>query len=406
MFKKIIAAGFLLLISTALSVSALAENTAGHQSHNMEKMWADMRSQPVGLAVSVAADENGVLWLAQMSEGRIVVSHSKDNGKRFSEGVAVNAAPESILAEGQNRPQIAVRKGVIAVAWSQALPTTFAGNIRFSRSTDGGKTFSVPATLNAQDDAVGHSFAAMTMSDNGRIALVWIDSRDKALAKENGKSFEGSSLYYAISNDAGKSFSANKKLADNSCECCRVAITQNSNGVPVVFWRHLFTGGVRDFAFARLDAYASVLRASQDNWQISACPHHGGDIAADEKGSLHLVWFTGNPQNPGLFYRRIDDEHMTVPRAFGNVDAQASYPAVFVSGKTVFLAWREFNGSEYQLLSMQSDDPRGERWSAPRVIAASAGKMDIPEFVGDAKKPLLVWNGGAGGLQVFDLSAH
>ena len=55
---------------------------------------------------------------------------------------------------------------------------------------------------------------------------------------------------------------------------------------------------------------------------------------------------------------------------------------------------------------MQSDDPRGERWSAPRVIAASAGKMDIPEFVGDAKKPLLVWNGGAGGLQVFDLSAH
>ena len=105
MFKKIIAAGFLLLISTALSVSALAENTAGHQSHNMEKMWADMRSQPVGLAVSVAADENDVLWLAQMREGRIVVSHSKDNGKRFSEGVAVNAAPESILAEGQNRLQ-------------------------------------------------------------------------------------------------------------------------------------------------------------------------------------------------------------------------------------------------------------------------------------------------------------
>jgi hypothetical protein len=58
------------------------------------------------------------------------------------------------------------------------------------------------------------------------------------------------------------------------------------------------------------------------------------------------------------------------------------------------------------MLSMQSDDPRGERWSAPRVIAESAGKMDIPEFVGDAKKPLLVWNGGVGGLQVFDLSAR
>ncbi|MEZ5436413.1 MAG: sialidase family protein [Pseudomonadales bacterium] len=405
MFKKIMAVRLLLLMVVAFPVSASTEKAVGHQSHNMEKMWADMRSQPAGLAVSLAADEKGVLWLAQMRAGHIVVSHSADNGKHFSEGVAVNAAPESILAEGQNRPQIAVRNGVIAVAWSQALPTTFAGNIRFSRSADGGKTFSAPVTVNDMDEAVGHSFPALTMNDNGRIALAWIDGRDKASSKKQHQSYEGSAIYYAISDDAGKSFSVNKKLADHSCECCRVAITANGDGVPVIFWRHLFDGGVRDFAFARLDAYATVLRASHDNWQINACPHHGGDIAADEKGSLHLVWFTGNPKNLGLFYRRIDDEHMTVPRAFGNPDAQASYPAVFVAGKIVFLAWREFNGSQYQLMTMQSDDPRGERWSAPRTVATASGKTDIPEFVVDAKQPLLIWHGEADGLRVFDLSA-
>jgi hypothetical protein len=402
MFKKIYAYGVLFF---AVVMSAPVQAEAGHGGHDMSKMWADMRSKPVGMAVSVAADESGVLWLAQMKDGRIWVSHSEDDGKRFSDAVAVNAVPESILAEGQNRPQIAVRKGVVVVAWSQALEKTFAGNIRFSRSINSGKTFSTPVTINDVNDEVGHSFAALTMGGGGDIVLAWLDGRSKAEAKKSGKEYIGSSIYYVISQDGGASFSENKKLTDHSCECCRIAITTNHNGVPIVFWRQLFDGGVRDFAFATISAYPSVVRASEDNWQINACPHHGGDIATDEKGSLHLVWFTGSPKNPGLFYRRIDDEHRTLVHPFGNTDAQASYPTVLVSNKTVFIAWREFDGNQYKLMTMQSDDPRAERWSSPRALASASGKTDIPMFVVNTQKPLLVWNSQESGLRVFNLDS-
>lgn len=404
MLKKIVLAVFLASISVIAHANAPQEKTAGHGGHDMNKMWAEMRSRPVGMAVSVAADEKGVLWLAQMRAGRIFVSHSQDNGRNFSDAVAVNASPESILAEGQNRPQIAVRNGVVAVAWSQALPKTFAGNIRFARSVDGGKTFSAPVTINDVNDDVGHSFSALTMSNGGNITLVWIDGRDKAEAKKVGKEYAGSAIYYVISQDGGVTFSKNKKLVDHTCECCRVAITTGFNGVAVVFWRQLFDGGVRDFAVASIDEYPSVVRASEDQWQISACPHHGGDIAADAKGSLHLVWFTGSPQKTGLFYRRIDDEHMTIPHAVGNVDAQASYPAVFAHDKSVYLAWREFDGKKYRLMVSQSSD-RGEQWGVAHVVATVSGKADIPEFVVDAQKPLLVWNSEAEGLHILDLTS-
>ncbi len=403
MLRKIVVAVFFVLVSSAVYASAPAEK-AGHQ-HNMDKMWSEMRTKPVGMAVSVAADEKGVLWLVQMRDGYLWVSHSNDRGARFSGAVKVNIEQESILAEGQNRPQIIARNGVVAVAWSQALPQTFAGNIRFSRSTDGGKTFSIAITVNDVDEAVGHSFPAMTMNAQGKITLAWIDGRDKAQAKKAGKPFDGSAIYYAQSNDGGVSFSSNQKLADHTCECCRLGITTEKNGTPVVFWRHLFAGGVRDFAFARLNTYATVVRASHDNWQINACPHHGGDIAAGEQSKLHLVWFAGKPEKAGLFYRRFDDEHMTIPHAFGNADAQASYPAVFAKDKNVYVAWREFDGQQYQLMTMYSMN-EGQQWSPVRAVAQAQGDADLPMFVVNAHEPLLVWNDAARGVHIFDVQVE
>jgi hypothetical protein len=365
-------------------------------------MWTKMRTQAVGMAVSVTADEKGVLWQARMQDGHIWVSHSEDQGKHFSEGVKVNAEPEAILAEGQNRPRIVVKNGVIAVVWSQALEKTFAGNIRFSRSLDGGKTFSAPITVNDGPQEIGHSFAAMTMNDKGRVTVLWLDGREKWQAEQKGKSYTGSTLFYAVSDD-GAHFSANKKLADHVCECCRVEMVLDNTGVPVAFFRKIFDGSERDFALAPVKEKTSVRRVSEDHWAIDACPHHGGDTVVDSKGSHHLVWFTGNPRHAGLFYRRIDDEHMTKPYAFGHVDAQASYPTVFVHEKLVYVAWREFDGKNYQLWLMYSND-RGQTWSAAQKIAATEGKADLPSFVAGTELALLVWNSAANGVQIFNVT--
>lgn len=405
--KHFITVVALAVISAVIPLTVVAEHVHDTQSksaksgHDMNKMWAEMRTRSVGMAVSVASDEKGGLWLARMQDGHIRVSHSEDGGKHFSEGVTVNPQPEAILAENQNRPKIAVRNGVIAVTWVQALPKVFAGNIRFARSVDGGRTFSEPVTVNDDHGEISHGFSALTLGDDGRVTLAWFDGRERDAAGKTGQKYVGTTVYYAVSEDGGANFSANRKLADHACECCRIGMTLDSDGVPVVFWRHVFEGSIRDFALARLDSQPKVLRASEDNWEINACPHHGGDIAVDEAGSHHLVWFTGNPQNPGLFYRRADGENMTAPHAFGDLDFQPGNPAVFAHGKKVYLVWREFDGNNYQLMASVSAD-RGDTWSPARAMATTGGAADLPVFVVGAHKPLIVWNSAKDGVRFFD----
>src|SRR5574340_1451230 len=47
-----------------------------------------------------------------------------------------NAEPEAILGDGENRPKIIVRKGVVYVSYTQGLAKPMTGDIRFSRSKD------------------------------------------------------------------------------------------------------------------------------------------------------------------------------------------------------------------------------------------------------------------------------
>lgn len=381
------------------------DTKAGKPAHDMNKMWVDMRAKKVGMAVSIAADEKGKLWLVRMQDGHIRVSHSVDDGKHFSDGVVVNPQPEAILAEGQSRPKIAVRNGVIAVTWVQALPKVFAGNIRFARSIDGGLTFSSPVTVNDDQGETSHGFSALTLGDGGRVSLVWFDGRVRDAADKAGQKYVGSAVYYAVSEDGGANFSANRKLADHACECCKIGMTLDADGVPVVFWRHVFEDSIRDFALARLDAQAKVIRASDDGWKIDACPHHGGDIAVDEAGGRHLVWFTGNPENPGLFYRRMEGDKMTAPHAFGDLDNQPNNPAVFAGGKQVYLVWREFDGTHYRLMTSVSAD-RGDHWSAARSVATTSGAADLPIFVIGTHKPLVAWNSANEGVRLFEIGGN
>jgi hypothetical protein len=193
-------------------------------------------------------------------------------------------------------------------------------------------------------------------------------------------------------------------LADHSCECCRIGLAFAPNGEAQAQWRHVFGDNIRDFAIAPLVQGAKVLRASEDDWHIAACPHHGGDLSIDESGRRHLVWFTGSPKGPGIYYRYADGEKMSLPLALGNPDAQAGNPTVFARDGKVWLAWREFDGKQYRLMAQRSDD-RGDKWSLPQEVATASNAADLPLFVAGAVKTLLAWYAD-GKVRIFDLEAQ
>lgn len=390
------------------AVLSVAPWLAHAQHHEMGSAHSAVHSLPDKpkpvIAVSAVFDPQGRLWLARVENQHLFVAHSDDNGAHFSVPVQVTSTPETIAADGENRPKIAVgANGVVLLSWTQALPKNYTGNIRFARSVDGGQSFSAPITLNDDGRITSHRFDSLVIDGKGRVAVAWLDARDRDAAGEKGGAYAGVSVYTAQSNDNGVHFSANRRLAEHTCECCRVATTW-SNGDPVVFWRNLYGTNTRDFAFAKLDDGA-VRRATDDDWQIDACPHHGGGVAADGRGALHLVWFTNGKTRQGLFYRRIAGMNESLPLAFGNAAAQAGHPAVAAAGDLVILTWREFNGNAYVAYAQRSVDG-GTTWRAPVRLAETAGIADYPLPLIDGTRAWLVWNTAAEGLRVLPVESR
>jgi hypothetical protein len=381
-----------LIFSLAL-LMALTGNACAHEGHD--------HGPP--LAVSVALDAKDNLWRASVKDGFVLVDKSPALvSLAFSASQKLNSQAQKIGTDGDARPKIAIAKnGNIYVTWTQALPTPYSGYIWFSRSSDGGKTFSQPSIVHQDRAEITHRFDALSISPSGRIYVAWVDKRDLIAAKKAKQSYDGAAIYYAVSDDQGASFSAEHKVADSSCECCRIAMLADEQGDAVMMWRHLFDGGVRDHAIAKVsanDTTPKVHRASFGDWKIDACPHHGPAIARGGDWGYHMAWFDGGDK-AGLFYARMDgDAWVSSPaKRFGDANNQAGHPALISDGEQVWLAWKEMTDT-LSLVKLARSNDGGRSWDTPVVISQTKGKSDYPQLLLKDGQAYLAWNTKLDGL--------
>lgn len=377
------------------------------------------------LAISVAFDAGGNLWRAMVKDDFVQVDVSRDLGKTFSKPVKVNPKAQKIGADGEARPKIAVGpEGNLYLTWTEALKTPFSGYVWFARSLDQGKTFEPPVIVHQDRAEITHRFDAINVAPNGTITVAWVDKRDLIAAKAANKPYDGAAIYYAVSANKGESFSQEQKLADSSCECCRIAIINkpdgsNANSTVVAMWRHVFEGSERDHMLAEIPLNAKqtpvVKRATYGHWKIDGCPHHGAALASGGEGKdwwgYHMVYFDGNDAKPGLYYSRMDGVAWasSPPKRIGNNANQAGHPAIVSIGSQVWLVWRETeiknNVVSNKILGMFSDDG-GKSWQDAKVLLSTAGKADYPQLLVRSVKDrqvYLAWNTVQEGLRLVDL---
>jgi len=368
--------------------------------HDMSKMWQKSLASKQ-LSTSSIFDEQGTLWLARVDEGRVLVSHSSDQGKSFSDPVMVNQQAEAVAASGETRPKILrAKNGNIYISYTQSLEEMpFAGNIRFSRSVDNGKSFSSPITVNDNLDLITHRFEALGINARGQIFLAWLDKRDAVAAKSRGEQYSGIALYSAMSDDEGKSFHANTKVADHTCECCRVAMAIDKTDTAVIVWRHIFGKNVRDHGLAqlvdnlhRMDNAPQVQRVTYENWEVDACPHHGPALSISGD-TYHLTWFNHGAERSGLFYAYSinSGKSFSTPISVGNGAQQAGHAAVLSQGQVVYLAWKEFDGGVSVIKTMRSQDG-GVSWGAVQKVAETRDMSDHPMLIANREHVYLSWS--------------
>jgi hypothetical protein len=388
---------------TVLSL-LFALNVVAHEEHTMP--------QKSTLAISVAIDSAGTLWRASVHEGFVQVDKSSDLGKTFSAPVKINQTAMKIGADGEARPKIAISpEGNIYATWTEALKKPFSGYIWFARSVDGGKSFEKPYIVHQDRAEITHRFDALNLSPNGNITVTWIDKRDLIAAEAAGKKYDGAAIYYAVSADKGASFKPEQKLADSTCECCRIVTTNKPDGTTVALWRHVFAGSERDHMIAEIPkdgAKAEPHRATFGHWVIDGCPHHGAALASGGEGAnwwgYHMAYFDGNEAKHGLYYSRMDGVAWasSPPKRFGDSKNQAGHPAILSMGENVWLVWRETKDGKSSILGMFSEDG-GRSWNDAKTIASTGAKADYPTLIQYKNQAYLVWSTQLEGLQVIAL---
>jgi hypothetical protein len=261
-----------------------------HEHHQGRETCADLTFACAG-TVTPAFAPDGALWVAARVNNQIFVAKSLDHGRSFSPPVVIT--PDAVTLDGDPdaRPKIVVdRAGRVIVAYSTFRDKKFNGQLFYTRSIDGGKTFAAPQPITA--DAESQRFIAVAIDSDGSIFSAWLDKRNRAAAKEKGETYAGAGLAFAWSRDQAATFSDARIAHDNTCECCRIAIAFAARGRPVILFRNLFDMSVRDHAimtFEAPDKPGPVYRVSDDDWAIDACPHHGPSLAVTRDGTYHAA---------------------------------------------------------------------------------------------------------------------
>ncbi len=348
------------------------------------------------LALAPAFDPQGRLWLAGLdSAGRLRLSQ----GTALEQGQLLDVEGDRVAADGESAPRLAWGPdGLLVLSYVRPGAKPYSGDVRLLRSLDGGTRFEPPRTVHADRQPITHRFQAMGFDGQGRLHHLWIDKRDLEAAKAAGQPYRGAAVYRNVSTDGGASFGPDLKLADHSCECCRLALTQRADGGLAVLWRHVFEPNQRDHAFALLDGAAQqpLQRASLDRWALDACPHHGPGLAAAADGGFHACWFGQREGVAAVRYGRLDAQGR--PSGPLRVLAQAEHADVISAGARVALVWRAFDGQRTRLQALLSHDD-GRHWQALE-LAQSEHANDHPRLARHGEQLWALWRDTSGIRQV------
>lgn len=345
-------------------------------------------------AATPAWAADGTLWLAWTADGAVAVASSRDEGRTFGAPVIVGRHGDRLDVGPDARPQILVdAAGRITVVYGVFRDDHWNAEVLVARSVDAGRTFSPPRPIGP--NPASQRFPAVALDASGALFVAWIDKRLVAAAAKQGRRLQGASVAYAWSDDPGTRFTAPAIAHAESCECCRLGVAFAGPGRPVVLFRDVLGQKVRDHAlvaFTARDRPGPLVRVAADDWATDACPHHGPSLAIDGEGAIHAAWFTDGRARSGTFYAHSIDggRAFSEPMAIGRPDRRAGRPALLAAGRTVRMAWKEFDGETTTVHTRVSSDA-GATWSAPREIARTANHSDHPLLTHRGAQAFLSW---------------
>jgi hypothetical protein len=266
----------------------------------------------------------------------------------------------------------------------------YAYEVRLSRSTDGGETWSDPVVPHRDGTATEHGFVSL-FPWRDSLGAIWLDGRNFAQAPEG--SSPNMMLVMTALGPAGET-GAERILDERVCDCCQTSLAVASSG-PVVVYRDRLDGEIRDISVARWSdtgwSRGTVVHA--DNWMIDACPVNGPAIAA-AGDAVAVAWFTAARDSARVYVAWSTDAAVTFAAPIrvddgnpvGRVDVDLDGDGAAV------VSWMEFTSAQQAEVRVRRIRPDGTR-SASTVVARTSGARasGFPRMVATDDDLVFAW---------------
>jgi hypothetical protein len=341
-------------------------------------------------AVADGADGPVIAWVAKNHDTNTVFVARPGT---TDEPVRVNP-PQTSADSLHQAPGLALGPGgEVYITWSSSKPKPvgglFASDLYLSRSLDGGRSFEPPLRVN-DDRPISHSFEDLAVTPDGTVLVAWIDSRDGA---------SRTATWVARVTERGSRLERVTPLpGGETCVCCRVSVSAGPGESASVLWRKVFPGDIRDMVLSRSTdggrTFAEAAPVHADRWKISACPHRGGQVAADARGRLYAIWYTeATADRPDvLFAVAADGQRFGSPRrvhtALGSVPDHARL-AVDSTGRGV-VVWEDSTAVRRRILLRSIGE--GGRTLGPIQALSQAIKAWMPDVAVARDGFIVAWH--------------
>jgi len=308
---------------------------------------ADIKGQHPNIAI----DAKGIIRMVYGEGEKIYCITSNNNGVTFSKPVRVGEITGMHLGHTRG-PQIASSKNYSMITAIDEL-----GNIHSYRLDHLSKIWEKSANVNDQNGSAVEGLMGLTADKEDSFYATWLDIR---LAKKNN-------IYFSSINGKSpawnKNFLVYKSPDDHTCECCKPNIAFMNDKLVIGFRNWLM--GSRDIYYVVSDnkgkTFSAAKKSGKGTWQLNACPMDGGGLAVNESGIVSAAW----RRNSDVYYSQGSQPEQKLGSGRDVSMAQ--------SKSNTIVAWQEKNNIQVMKLNTKRTTEVGKGIS-PRVYFLGNGK--------------------------------
>lgn len=313
--------------------------------------------------VTATAPDGGfyVAWVNHNANSKsdVMLARYDSEGTTSGAPVMVNEQAGVATAWRGDPPSVAVADKSVYVLWTARVESNGkkGTDLYLSVSHDQGKTFASAVKVNDDKLPGAHGMHSLAVANDGKIYAAWLDERNIITPKPSkhagGHHMESNrELFVAHSTDGGKTFSPNRKVAENACPCCKTALAVSPDGTLYAGWRQVLPGNFRHIAVASSTDgganFSAPVIVSDDKWMLQGCPVSGPSLAADASGTLKVVWYAaGEDAAPGLYFAETRDKGRTFsPRSLLMQETVKGTPALVGTSDRAVAIWQGAVGQQ------------------------------------------------------------